>query len=41
LKLPKKLFKALSQMQAQAEHLQQSQAMVGNLEGLEVARSAT
>ncbi len=32
---------ALSQMQAQAEHLQAgSQAMVGNLEGLEVARSA-
>jgi len=32
---------ALSQMQAQAEHLQaSSQAMVGNLEGLEVARSA-
>jgi len=32
---------ALSQMQAQAEHLQAgSQAMVGNLEGLEIARSA-
>jgi len=32
---------ALSQMQAQAEHLQaSSQAMIGNLEGLEVARSA-
>jgi hypothetical protein len=32
---------ALSQMKAQAEHLQaSSQAMVGNLEGLEVARSA-
>src|SRR6266852_1523467 len=33
--------RALSQMQAQAEHIQaSSQAMVGNLEGLEVARSA-
>ena len=32
---------ALSQMQAQADHLQaSSQAMIGNLEGLEVARSA-
>jgi hypothetical protein len=32
---------ALSQMQAQAEHIQaSSQAMIGNLEGLEVARSA-
>jgi hypothetical protein len=32
---------ALSKMQAQAEHIQaSSQAMIGNLEGLEVARSA-
>lgn len=41
IETPEETVQALSQVQAQAEHAQQSsQGMIGNLEGLEVARSA-
>jgi hypothetical protein len=41
IETPEEANQALSQVQEQAEHLQAgSQAMIGNLEGLEVARSA-
>jgi hypothetical protein len=41
IEAPEEANQALSQVQEQAEHLQaSSQAMIGNLEGVEVARSA-
>src|SRR5467141_5184838 len=41
IEAPEEAIRALSQVQAQTEHLPgNSQAMIGNLEGLEVARSA-
>ena len=41
IETPAEAIQALSQVQAQAEHLQtSSQGMIGNLEGVEVARSA-
>jgi hypothetical protein len=41
IETPEEAIQALSQVQAQAEHLQpSSQGMIGNLEGVEVARSA-
>ena len=41
LEAPEEAIQALSQVQAQTEHLQaSSQGMIGNLEGVEVARSA-
>jgi type IV secretory pathway VirB10-like protein len=41
IETPEEANQALSQVQAQAEHLQaSSQGMIGNLEGVEVARSA-
>ncbi len=41
IEAPEEAMQALSQVQAQTEHLQaSSQGMIGNLEGVEVARSA-